>query len=168
MNSKYITLFLTLSVSIAIPSIANAAKPGQEVLKRGKYIAQISGCNDCHTPGYPQQGGNVAVEDWLTGSPVGFSGPWGVTYPKNLRNMMAGISENEWVKKAKTLESKPPMPWFILRDMQEDDLRALYQFVRSLGKKGPESPEYLPPGVAVKTPYIEFFPKNLPTQASTR
>src|SRR4051794_39593567 len=52
---------------------------------RGKYLVQIGGCNDCHTAGYAQNGGQTPTTDWLTGLPVGFRGPWGTSYPANLR-----------------------------------------------------------------------------------
>ena len=36
----------------------------------------------------------------------------------------------------RTVEMRPPMPWFDLREMSEPVLRALYAFVRSLGPAG--------------------------------
>ena len=45
----------------------------------------VASCNDCHTPGYMQKGGAVPVGEWLTGTPVGYQGPWGTTYAANLR-----------------------------------------------------------------------------------
>ena len=160
-------ILMILGVSMTF-STANvlAGKPSQKTLDRGKYLVQVGGCNDCHTDGFAQTGGKVPVEKWLQGSAVGFAGPWGVTYPRNLRNMMASLSEDEWVKKAKTFEARPPMPWFNVRAMSDKDLRAMYQFVHALGARGEEAPDFVPPGVAVKTPYIEFFPKNLPDMAS--
>lgn len=162
-----------VSISFAFTLIVTAvnsmaANDDNKIVQRGKYIVQISGCNDCHTPGYAQNGGNIPVTEWLTGSSVGFAGPWGVTYPKNLRNLLATMTEEEWITKAHSMKSRPPMPWFALRDMSDADLRALYRFVHSLGKHGKDAPEYIKPGVAVKTPYIEFFPKNLPAQANAK
>lgn len=165
-NAVLCVLILITSSTLSVNAFAG--KENKKMLEQGKYIIQISGCNDCHTPGYPQKEGNIPVENWLTGNAVGFSGPWGVTYPKNLRILLSEMTEDEWVKKAHTLKSRPPMPWFALRDMSTNDLRAVYQFVRSLGVSGKPAPAYAPPGVAVKTPYIEFFPKNLPSQASAK
>jgi len=45
-------------------------------LERGRYIAQIAGCNDCHTPNYAQSGGRVPEKDWLIGDRLGWRGPW--------------------------------------------------------------------------------------------
>lgn len=61
-----------------------------------KYLVQIGGCNDCHTPGYPQTGGNVPLPQWLTGVPVGYRGPWGTTYASNLRLYVDPMSEHDW------------------------------------------------------------------------
>lgn len=60
------------------------------------------------------------------------------------------------------------MPWFSLRDMSDEDLRAVYAFIRSLGEPGEAAPEYVPPGVAVTTPYIDFVPRNLPNRQAAR
>src|SRR5882672_998171 len=48
--------------------------------ERGSYLAVIAGCNDCHTPGYAESGGKVPESQWLTGTLLGWSGPWGTTY----------------------------------------------------------------------------------------
>ncbi|MGE5153601.1 MAG: cytochrome C [Bdellovibrio bacteriovorus] len=128
-------------------------------IDRGRYLVSVSGCNDCHTPGYPESGGTLPESDWLVGSSVGFEGPWGTTYPANLRKLIASQSESEWLRRARSA-TRPPMPWFSLRDMTESDLKAIYAFVRSLGDKGEPAPDYAPPGQAVLTPYFEFVPKG--------
>ena len=37
-----------------------------------------------------------------------------------------------------------------------DDLRAIYQFVRSLGPKGRPAPAYVPPDQSPPAPYVQF------------
>ncbi|HEY1230376.1 MAG TPA: hypothetical protein VGF26_23955, partial [Ramlibacter sp.] len=64
-------------------------------IERGRYLARIGGCNDCHTRGYAQSGGKVPENQWLTGDGVGWSGPWGTTYPANLRLALAKVSEQQ-------------------------------------------------------------------------
>ncbi len=56
----------------------------------------------------------------------------------------------------RTLKRRPPMPWYTLNKMHEDDLRALYRFIRSLGEPGNPAPAYLPPDQEPKTPYALF------------
>jgi mono/diheme cytochrome c family protein len=118
----------------------------QSMVDRGRYLVKIAGCNDCHTPGYAQSGGEVPEAQWLTGDALGWSGPWGTTYPANLRLVVAGMSEDEWLRRARTAKYRPPMPWFNLRDMSESDLRAAYRYIRSLGPAGEPAPAYVPPG----------------------
>src|SRR4029453_13060616 len=85
-----------------------------QLIARGKYVAKIAGCNDCHTPGYAVTGGKVPEKDWLIGDALGWRGDWGTTYPANLRLYMQTMSETQWVKTAQTIQTRPPMPWFAL------------------------------------------------------
>lgn len=166
---KLSTLLACLAVALAAAGGAGAAlaagtaadDPAQA---RGRYLVVLGGCNDCHTPGYAEAGGGVPAEQWLTGSPVGFQGPWGTSYPANLRLYMQDIGEEAWIERARQ-PMLPPMPWFNLREMTDEDLSAIYRFVRALGPAGEPAPAAAAPGTAVATPYFEFVPKNLPQQA---
>ncbi len=131
------------------------ASPGASV-ERGRYLARIAGCNDCHTPHYAESGGKVAEAEWLLGDRLGFSGPWGTTYPPNLRLSLAKLTEAEWLAFARTTQLRPPMPWFALRDMTDDDLRSIYRLVRQLTPLGEPAPVYLPPGTKPAGPTIQF------------
>lgn len=156
---------LLLSLSISLISIsASAAEPmtDAQYVERGRYIVSTSGCNDCHTPGYMKDG-TVPEPLWLTGNRIGFQGPWGTSYPVNLRLHVQNISEAQWIERARQ-PMRPPMPWFNLRDMNDDDLRALYRYIRAAGPAGEPAPAAVPPGVAVTTPYFDFAPKNLPKE----
>ena len=126
------------------------------MIKRGRYLTVIGSCNDCHTHGYAERAGEVPESDWLTGDALGWRGPWGTTYPPNLRRLMAGLEEDEWLTYAKTVQLRPPMPWYQLRAMTDDDLRAIYHFVRALGPAGAPAPAYLPPGAPVAGPVVIF------------
>ena len=153
----------TKAVTVAAAGVMGAAPAQADAasVARGRYLVSISGCNDCHTAGYSETGGRVAQSDWLLGQPVGFRGPWGVSYPANLRLTVQSVTEAEWLKFAR-VERLPPMPWFALRDMNDDDLRSMYRFIRSLGAKGERMPAPLAPNANVGTPYIQFTPQNLP------
>ena len=141
--------------------IAAAATPAQDAgrIARGKYLVTIGGCNDCHTPGYMEKGPTVPESEWLTGLPVGFQGPWGTTYPSNLRLVMKSMSESEWVRHARQ-QRLPPMPWFNLAKMTDDDLKAVYAYVRNLGDPGTPMPKYVAPGGKVDTPFFVFVPQT--------
>ena len=144
-----------------------SAAAGDPAVERGQYLVQIGGCNDCHTPGYGETAGKVPVEQWLTGSPLGFKGPWGTSYASNLRLTVQGVSEDQWVAFARA-PRRPPMPWFNLRDMSDDDLRAIYSFIRDLGPKGERAPLAAGPGVIVNTPVIVFEPRIETTAKATK
>jgi mono/diheme cytochrome c family protein len=135
-----------------------SAAADDAAVKRGQYLVQIGGCNDCHTAGYAEKAGNLPMDEWLTGTPVGFKGAWGTTYAANLRLTLNALTEDQWVKFAR-LPRRPPMPWFNLRDMSDSDLRAMYQFIRELGPKGQRAPAAAAPGVSVNTPVIVFEPR---------
>lgn len=125
-------------------------------IERGRYLVKIAGCNDCHTPGYMQTGGKVPEVQWLVGDKLGWRGPWGTTYPANLRLYMQTVSEDQWIKMAKTKELRPPMPWFNIRAMTEHDLFSIYRFIRHLGPAGDPAPAYLQPGQEPTGPYVQF------------
>lgn len=123
---------------------------------RGRYLVTTSGCNDCHTPGYGAKEGKVDEKLWLTGDAVGWAGPWGTTYASNLRLLMAGMTEKEWLAHARTMTPRPPMPWFNVRAMSDGDLKAIYAYARSLGPGGTPAPAYVPPGQKAAGPVIQF------------
>jgi mono/diheme cytochrome c family protein len=168
MNIRPIAIAVLSSLTL-LAQMASAAGPANnaKIIERGKYLAKVSGCNDCHTPGYMESGGKVATQQWLTGSAVGFQGPWGTTYPVNLRLSLHDMSEAQWLARARQ-PMRPPMPWFNLSAMTDQDLIAIYRFIRNLGPAGEPVPLALGPGEPVATPYFEFVPKNLPTQHAQR
>ncbi len=139
------------------PAATSVQAPGEdEILARGEYLVRIAGCNDCHTAGYAERQGEVAKSDWLTGSPLGYSGPWGTTYATNLRMRIGGMDEAGWLAYSAQLRTRPIMPDFLLRSMPEADRLAIYRFVRSLGPAGGPAPAYLPPGQVPSPPYMQL------------
>jgi mono/diheme cytochrome c family protein len=126
------------------------------VVEKGRYLARIAGCNDCHTAGYLMSEGKVPEDQWLMGDNFGWSGPWGTTYGTNLRLLINELTEKGWIEFATTLKVRPPMPWFNLNIMTHADLGAIYQFIRYLGPKGKPSPDYVPPGQTPTGPHAIF------------
>ncbi len=154
-----------LFLGLAGQASAADASHSSASVERGRYLVTIGGCNDCHTANYPEQGGTTPESQWLTGSPVGFQGPWGTTYAANLRLVAGRMTEAEWVAHARK-ERLPPMPWFNLKVMSDTDLKAVYAFIRSLGQPGVAAPAYVAPGGKVTTPYIVFVPQVDQKQAA--
>ncbi len=163
------TAAVTLAVGIACLALATPAGAFPEdeqdladesalelaaQLERGRYLTRIAGCNDCHTRGFAERNGDVPESQWLTGDALGWRGPWGTTYPANLRKLLAELSEEQWLQLARTLQTRPPMPWFVLRDMSDEDLSAIYRFVRHLGPSTDPVPAYVPPDQEPSPPYL--------------
>ena len=145
---------------VAMSAVAQPAFAGKTaysaLIERGRYLVKITGCNDCHTPGYAQSGGKVPQKDWLVGDQLGWKGPWGTTYAANLRRYMQTMTEAEWIKVAHTQQYRPPMPWFALHAMNKQDLKAIYQFVKYLGPAGDAAPAYVPPDKEPTGPVVLF------------
>ena len=148
--------YAVLAGALLAPLGAHAAEISVE---EGKRVAIIGGCHDCHTDGYAQSGGVIDPAKALTGSIVGFQGPWGTTYPANLRVTLSKMSEDDFVIYAHNLKTRPPMPWFGVNAMTENELRSFYRYVGSLGEPGAPAPDYVKPGDAPKTPFIVFVPQ---------
>jgi mono/diheme cytochrome c family protein len=150
-----------VTTSIAGPTapaaVAQSTQDGS--VAHGRYLVTIAGCHDCHTPGHAQTGGHAPPATWLTGSTVGFQGPWGVSYPANLRLTVHSLTEAQWLVFARS-ERRPPMPWFNLRDMSDRDLVDIYRYIRSLGPAGTMAPAPVAPGGKASTPLIDFVPHN--------
>ena len=135
------------------PSDKKMDKKGEE---QARYLIKIAGCNDCHTTGYAKVAGKIPEHDWLKGDSIGWRGPWGTTYASNLRLYIQNLSEDQWIQVSRAVEFRPPMPWFVLREMTDEDLRAIYRFIRHLGPAGEPAPNYLPPDQEPPQPYILF------------
>ena len=150
------TMAALCALLVAMPGVAQEKKKADPQVERGRYLIKITGCNDCHTAGYAPTGGKVPEAQWLTGDALGWRGPWGTTYPTNLRLYMQDLTEDQWVKKAKTLMARPPMPWFNVRDMSTSDLRAVYRYIRHLGPAGKPAPAYVTPDQTPAQPFVQF------------
>jgi len=133
-----------------------AATPDQ-VVDRGRYLVQIGGCNDCHTAGFEESNGQLPEQAWLEGSTVGFSGPWGVSYPGNLRLLVANMTLDSWLQRIDA-GGLPPMPWRAMQAMNTEDRTALFNYLQSLGPAGEWAPAAQPPGMPIRTPHISFVP----------
>lgn len=149
--------------AIAVSSIAadtpakTAAKPASnKEIERGRYLVMIAGCNDCHTPNFLVNGGKTPEKDRLTGATMGWRGPWGTTYPVNLRLYFQDLTEGQWVQVAKEIQRRPPMPYFSLNAMAEADVRAIYKYIRYLGPAGTPAPKFVPPDKEPPQPYVQF------------
>lgn len=141
----------------ATPPVA-AADP----VARGKYLTTIMSCSDCHTPGTIY--GAPDFTRTLSGSELGWGGPWGTSYPRNLTpDMETGIgawSEDDIVKAIQTgyrpdgTQLMPPMPWPNFASLNHDDAVAIAKYLKSLPPVRHKVPDKLGPGVKPKVPPV--------------
>lgn len=125
----------------------------------GRYLVVVGGCNDCHTEGFGIDPAAVPESEWLKGSAVGFRGPWGTSYPANLRLTAASMTEDQWVTRLGQ-GGLPPMPWYNVAHLSGTDARAMYRYIRSLGDPGAAAPTALGPGAEPGTAWIDFVPRT--------
>jgi mono/diheme cytochrome c family protein len=144
------------SIAADAPVPAANKRASGKLLERGRYLVMITGCNDCHTPNFMLNGGKTPESERLIGGTLGWRGPWGTTYPTNLRLYFQNMTEDMWVNVAKEIQRRPPMPYFSLNAMSEKDVRAIYQYVRYLGPAGVPAPSFVPPDTEPPKPYVQF------------
>jgi len=144
-----------VAIAVAADRIGRAVAAGDAV-QRGRYLVEIGGCNDCHTAGYAASGADVPESQWLLGDALGWNGPWGTTYAPNLRLQLASMDKADFRHYARTLRTRPPMPYWALNAMRDDDLDALLAYIQSLGPAGAPAPAALAPGIAPGGAVVRF------------
>jgi mono/diheme cytochrome c family protein len=131
---------IAIAAACSIPAAAQpAADP--KLIERGKYLATIGGCADCHTPGYFL--GKPDAARPLGGSEVGFEIPGlGVFHGPNLtpdkETGLGGWTDQQVIaaiQKGMRPDGRmlaPVMPWQALAALTPDDAKALVGYLRSL------------------------------------
>ena len=153
-----ICLASVLALSLAA---APALHAQDSQVERGKYLVGITGCHDCHSPkvpgtmkpvpdlilsGRPQttkvpsaSPGEVHASEDLTA----WTGGWGQTVASNLTPDPAtglGMRYNEAKfiqtmrtgKKPEGIAILPPMPVDVYVNMKDDDLKAIYAYLKTI------------------------------------
>ena len=160
-----VTSLATLSCATKQQETAVAAKPDPVV--RGRYLTTIMSCNDCHTPGSFY--GAPDTTRRLSGSDLGWVGPWGVVYARNLTpDSATGIGS--WTKEqiVHALRSgntpdgsqlAPIMPWAnYAAILDEDDAMAIAAFLKSLPPVTHKNLDRIPPSQKPTGALIRFPP----------
>jgi mono/diheme cytochrome c family protein len=110
-------------------------------VERGKYLAQLGGCSDCHTPGNFL--GHPELARYLGGSDVGFGIPaLGVFVGPNLtpdEETGLGTWTRQQIVTAITTGVRPDgrilapiMPWRAMSHLTQSDALAIATFLKSL------------------------------------
>ena len=133
---------------------------------RGRYLVTIMSCNDCHTPGYFY--GQPDTTRLLSGSELGWVGPWGVVRSRNLTpDSATGIGT--WTKEqivhalrtGNTPDGRqlaPIMPWMNYSNiLDEGDAMAIAAYLKSLPpithvNIAPTPPSEKPSGALINFP----------------
>lgn len=131
-----------------------SAIPAMGPVQRGEYLATVSSCGDCHTPGTLYGAPDFGRK--LSGSELGWQGPWGVTYASNLtpdvETGLGGWTDGEIERALRSGVKKdgtpigPPMPWPSYAQLTPDDMAALIAYLRSLPAVKHANLGPLPPG----------------------
>ena len=163
-------VFMGCNNNAALPKTAAIPVSSKEdLVKRGEYLVQITGCNDCHSPkrmgvngpeiipelmlsGYSSKTPLPKIDKTFAGA--GFAafapdltaaaGPWGISFAGNLTPDATGIGNwtEEQFKKALT-QGKfkgqdggrmllPPMPWYNFTTMADEDVKAIFNYLKSI------------------------------------
>jgi hypothetical protein len=165
--------------------IAGCSGKGSEtsVLERGKYLAMVGGCGDCHSPktitsagpvpdakrllsGYPASArlpeipkGILGPAQWgaITNTDMtAWAGPWGVSFSYNLSSHApTGIgawNESLFIQSLRSgkfmgtsRDMLPPMPWQTIGQMTDDDLKAIFAYLKSVPPIENVIPDPIPP-----------------------
>ena len=133
---------------------------------RGRYLTGIIGCNDCHTPGAFY--GAPDTTRVLAGSEVGWQGPWGVSFARNLSSdtetglgswteaqIVTAIREGRRPDGSPLL---PPMPWPTFAQMTDEDAHAIAAYIKTLPAVRHMNPKQVPPGVKYTGGALTFPP----------
>ncbi|WJH38037.1 cytochrome c (plasmid) [Aliirhizobium terrae] len=131
---------LCLYAGIVSLALAGQSAAGGSV-ERGRYLVNLGGCNDCHTPGYFV--GKPDMERFLGGSDVGFFIPGlGAFVGPNLtpdpETGLGKWSRDEIVTALQTgvtpegRELSPLMPWRAFANLTRQDAYAIADYLRSL------------------------------------
>jgi cytochrome c553 len=141
-------------------SAQSRAGTGSTVVERGKYLVGITGCHDCHSP--KVTGMTPDLDRALSGRPAttklpsamegevhasldltAWTGPWGQTVASNLTpDPATGIgtryTEASFLQTMRTGKKpngtaiQPPMPSEVYQHMTDEDLKAIYAYLKTL------------------------------------
>jgi len=153
-----IKAILACAVGVLLTLPAFAAKPSvsSKSIKHGEFLVGYGACNDCHTPGWSENAGQAPKDTLLTGGGTNFQGPWGTTYPPNLRLYVQKLTVKQWIANLRALKSRPAMPYWTFRYLSDKDLTDMYAYIHSLGPAGKPAHDWVAPGQEAPAPYLKL------------
>jgi mono/diheme cytochrome c family protein len=146
---------------VSAPAQAIAQQPsGNAQVERGRYLVGITGCHDCHSP--KVKGMTPDLNRALSGRPsttplptatkeevhasldlTAWTGPWGYSVASNLTpdpttgigtryNEANFLATMRTGKKPNGTPIMPPMPSEVYQNMTDEDLRAIFAYLRTV------------------------------------
>lgn len=156
-------LACAVGILLTVPAFASDKTSSSKSIQHGEFLVNYGGCQDCHTPGWAEHGGQAPKDVLLTGSGMNFQGPWGTTYAPNLRLYFSKLTLKQWIQNARNLKARPAMPFWTFRYLSDNDLTDMYAYIRSLGPAGEPAHDYVPPGQDAPAPYLKLVLPQPPT-----
>src|ERR1700752_725683 len=106
-------------------------------VERGKYLVTLGNCMSCHTPMNKQ---SQPLMQLAFAGGMRFKGPWGEVSSANITPDASGISYYDEALFVKTLRTgqvgarklNSVMPWGYFRNMTDEDLKAIFAYLRTL------------------------------------
>jgi hypothetical protein len=134
-------------------------------VKRGKFLVSVAACADCHTP--HEKGQLVAGMDFAGGFVL--DGLWGRVASANLTPDPSGIPYYDEARFLRTLrtgyvggrELNQIMPWSTFRNMSDEDLNAIYAYLKTLKPLKDRVDNSWPPTYCKVAPFSHCFRSEL-------
>jgi len=156
-----LTICLASAFAVSLIAVPSLYAQAETQVQRGQYLVNIMGCHDCHSPKLPG-GMKPDPARPLSGRPqttklpsttpgemhgsedfTAFTGGWGSTVASNLTpDPATGIgtryTEEKFVKAMRTgtkpegVAMRPPMPVDVYVNVKEEDLKAIYAYLKTL------------------------------------
>jgi mono/diheme cytochrome c family protein len=157
---NYVSAAAAVAALLSVSAPAFAQQGGNAAVDRGRYLVRITGCHDCHSP--KVQGMTPNLDLALSGRPAStqlptdtktevhasadltaWTGPWGYSVASNLTpdpttgigtryNEASFIATMRTGKKPNGTPIMPPMPSEVYQNMTDDDLKAIFAYLRTI------------------------------------
>jgi cytochrome c553 len=154
------TVSAVVAAALLVPPGDVAAQQAGAQVERGRYLVTITGCHDCHSPKI--EGMTPDLTRSLSGRPsttalpsatkgevhasldlTAWQGPWGFSVASNLTpDAATGLgtkyTEASFIttmrtgKKPNGTPILPPMPSEVYQNMTDDDLKAIFAYLKTV------------------------------------
>ena len=118
------------------PVLNRVSNDESDPISRGRYLAQVGNCINCHTP-EDQMHRPMRGMEFAGGKQIDPQFP---ARSANITPDASGISYYDEALFIRTMRTghvgarplNPPMPWWVFRNMSDEDLKALFAYLRTV------------------------------------